>query len=72
MGKMKFWMVTVTSPLLVHVNNLRPAVVFTSDSETSTEEVEVMNWRAVMVKQVTCGVKLIKSQAMSLFLEPQF
>jgi len=30
-----------------------------------------VNWRTVMIKQVMCGVKLIKNQAMGLSLEPQ-
>jgi len=32
---------------------------------------KVVNQRVLMIKQVTCGVKLIKNQAMSLPLEPQ-
>jgi len=46
-------------------------VVVTSDSETSTIEEEVVKRRTVMIKQVMCGVKLIKNQTMSLSLEPQ-
>ena len=42
-------------------------VVVTSDSETNT----VVNRRNLTIEQVMCGVKLIKSQAMSLYLEPQ-
>ena len=38
------------------------AIVVTSDSETSTEEEESSVLRAVMIKQVTCGVQLIKTK----------
>ena len=41
------------------------AIVFSSDNETSTEE------EALMIKQVTCGIKLMKNQAMSLSSDPQ-
>ena len=58
-------------PIASSRKQLWPAVVFTSDSETVQKRQEVVNWRAVMIKQVTCGVKLIKNQAVSLFLEPQ-
>jgi hypothetical protein len=30
-----------------------------------------MNWKALKIKQVMCGVKLIKNQAVSLSLELQ-
>jgi len=32
---------------------------------------KVVNWRALMIKQVTCGVKQMKNQAVDLFLDPQ-
>jgi hypothetical protein len=32
---------------------------------------KIVNWKALIIKQAMCGVKLIKNQAVSLFLEPQ-
>ena len=43
-----------------------PTVILTSDSDTNTEEEEIVNRRALM-----CGVKLTKNQAVVLSLEPQ-
>jgi len=45
-------------------------IVGTIDSETSTTEEESSELGTLM-KQVMCGVKLIKNQAMTLSLEPQ-
>jgi hypothetical protein len=51
---------------------LPSAVVFTSDSETSTGKEEISEPESSDdKKQVTCGIKLIKNQAVSLSLQPQ-
>ena len=47
------------------------ALVVTSDSETSTEEGESNVLGALIIKQLSYGVQLIKNQAMNLSLEPQ-
>jgi hypothetical protein len=68
--KMKFW--TVTSPQLVYVNvcDLLPQFLLVTVKQAQKRK-KVVNQRALIIKQVTCGVKLMKNKAMSLSLDPQ-
>jgi hypothetical protein len=57
---MIFWTVIVMSPHLVHVNNcdLLPQFLVVTVKHVQKRK-KVVNWTALMIKQVMCGIKLI-------------
>ena len=69
---MKFWTLTVTIPTTSSSKQLwLSAIVFTNDSETSTEEEECSELENSDDKTSDVWCKTDKNQTMSLFLEPQ-